>query len=377
MMEYLDQSFHHQWQSLDDIQFVSNLAQVTELDVKRVLAKPTIGLADMPILLSSAAEPFLEVMAQRSQALTRQRFGHTLGFFIPLYLSNLCANDCTYCGFSMSNKLKRTTLTPTQVEAECQAIKAQGFDSILLVTGEHETKVGMAYFAEVLPIIKRYFSYLMLEVQPLSREQYSALRKLGVDAVLVYQECYHQPTYAKHHLKGNKTDFRWRLETPDRLGRAGIDKVGLGCLLGLTDWRLDCLKLAYHLDYMQKRYWQTRYSVAFPRLRPCMGGIEPQHLPSDAQLVQLICAFRLFCPQLDIVLSTRESAKLRDNVLALGITQISAGSKTQPGGYAEQTEALSQFDIDDERSPQSMAKVVAASGMEVVWKDWEHSYSAN
>ncbi|WP_339720446.1 2-iminoacetate synthase ThiH [uncultured Paraglaciecola sp.] len=375
-MQYLQSSFYQQWLALDDSQLQAHLTQAKASDVTRVLAQANIEVADMPILLSKAAQPFLEQLAQRSQALTRQRFGHTLGFFIPLYLSNLCANDCSYCGFSMSNKLKRTTLTPQQVEAECQAIKALGFDNILLVTGEHETKVGMAYFTQVLPIIKRYFSYVMLEVQPLSTEQYSAVRQLGVDAVLVYQECYQQDVYGKHHLKGNKTDFRWRLETPDRLGQAEMDKVGLGCLLGLTDWRLDCLKLAIHLDYMQKRYWRTRYSVAFPRLRPCMGGIEPQHLPSNAQLVQLICAFRLLSPQLDIVMSTRESATLRDNILKLGITQISAGSKTQPGGYADQTEILSQFDIDDERSPEKMAKVVTAAGLEVVWKDWDPSYSA-
>ncbi|MEP1448465.1 MAG: 2-iminoacetate synthase ThiH [Paraglaciecola sp.] len=375
-MEYLQSSFYQQWQAFDDNQLQTHLTQANASDVTRVLAQSNIEVADMAILLSKAAQPFLEQMAQRSQALTRQRFGHTLGFFIPLYLSNLCANDCSYCGFSMSNKLKRTTLTPQQVEAECQAIKALGFDNILLVTGEHETKVGMAYFAQVLPIIKRYFSYVMLEVQPLSSEQYRAVRQLGVDAVLVYQECYQQDVYAKHHLKGNKTDFRWRLETPDRLGQSGMDKIGLGCLLGLTDWRLDCLKLARHLDYLQKRYWRTRYSVAFPRLRPCMGGIEPQHLPSNAQLVQLICAFRLLNPQLDIVMSTRESATLRDNILKLGITQISAGSKTQPGGYADQTKILSQFDIDDERSPKQMAKAVSAAGLEVVWKDWDASYSA-
>jgi 2-iminoacetate synthase len=348
---------------------------VQSADVERVLGKTKVTLNDMPVLLSDAAQAFLEPLAQKSQTLTRQRFGHTIGFFVPLYLSNLCANDCSYCGFSMSNRIKRLTLTPQQVKSECLAIKALGFDTILLVTGEHEQKVGMDYFTSVLPIIKQHFSYVMLEVQPLSTQQYQILRGLGVDSVLVYQECYEQKTYQQHHLKGNKTDFRWRLETPDRLGQAGMDKIGVGCLLGLSNWRLDCLKLAIHIDYLQKYYWKSRLSVAFPRLRPCTGGITPEHLPSDSQLLQLIAAFRLFNPQIDIVLSTREPATLRNNLLGLGITQISAGSKTQPGGYADQTQALAQFEIDDERSPLQMAKVVNQAGFEVVWKDWEPAYS--
>ncbi|MBU3005801.1 2-iminoacetate synthase ThiH [Paraglaciecola arctica] len=375
-MNYLDQSFYHQWAEINDKQLQQQLDEVQTADVERLLGQPKITLKDMPALLSAAAEKYLEPLAQQSQALTRQRFGHTIGFFVPLYLSNLCANDCSYCGFSMSNRIKRLTLTPQQVEAECLAIKALGFDTILLVTGEHEQKVGMDYFATVLPIIKQHFSYVMLEVQPLSTQQYQTLRGLGVDSVLVYQECYQQKTYQQHHLKGNKTDFRWRLETPDRLGQAGMDKIGVGCLLGLSNWRLDCLKLAMHIDYLQKYYWQSRLSVAFPRLRPCTGGIIPEHLPTDGQLLQLIAAFRLFNPQIDIVLSTREPASLRNNLLGLGVTQISAGSKTQPGGYADQTLALAQFEIDDERSPAQMAKVVKDAGFEVVWKDWESAYSA-
>lgn len=375
-MNYLHQSFYHQWAEIKDKQLQQQLDQVQTRDVEQLLGQPKITLKDMPVLLSAAAEKYLEPLAQRSQILTRQRFGHTMGFFVPLYLSNLCANDCSYCGFSMSNRIKRVTLTPEQVAAECLAIKALGFGTILLVTGEHEQKVGMDYFATVLPIIKQHFSYVMLEVQPLSILQYQTLRGLGVDSVLVYQECYEQKTYQQHHLKGNKTDFRWRLETPDRLGQAGMDKIGVGCLLGLSNWRLDCLKLAIHVDYLQKHYWQSRLSVAFPRLRPCTGGIVPAHLPTDGQLLQLIAAFRLFNPQIDIVLSTREPATLRNNLLGLGVTQISAGSKTQPGGYADQTLALAQFEIDDERSPAQMAKVVKEAGFEVVWKDWEPGYSA-
>ena len=206
---YLSQGFYQQWQQLDWQQCQQLIQQQTQAQVQRALAKLRLELQDMLCLLSPAAAPFLEQMAGRSQQLTRQRFGQTLGFFIPLYLSNLCANDCSYCGFSMSNKLKRKTLDMQQLEAECIAIKNMGYDTILLVTGEHETQVGLAYFAQALPVVKRYFSYVMLEVQPLSADEYAQLRTYGLDGVLVYQECYQQQTYARHHLRGNKTDFRW------------------------------------------------------------------------------------------------------------------------------------------------------------------------
>jgi len=368
---YLQQGFYQHWQGLDWQFYQELIAQQTQGQVEQVLAKPKLELKDMLCLLSPAAAPLLEQMASRSQQMTRQRFGQTLGFFIPLYLSNLCANDCSYCGFSMSNKLKRKTLDMQQLEAECVAIKAMGYDTILLVTGEHETQVGLAYFAQVLPLVKRYFSYVMLEVQPLSSDEYKQLRTYGLDGVLVYQECYQPQTYSRHHIRGNKTDFRWRLETPDRLGLAGVDKIGLGCLLGLQDWHTDCFMLAAHLDYMQKTHWQSRYSVAFPRLRPCEGGGDVDFPVSDAELVQLICAFRLFSPQVEIALSTREPQSLRDNLLPLGVTHISAGSKTQPGGYSDGQVELEQFSIDDSRSPAQMAQQVRRAGLEVVWKDWQ------
>ena len=375
MISYLEQSFHHQLNQLNDQQIIENIHSTSSHQVQLILRQKRIQWQHLPALLSEAAEPFIEQMAQRASQLTRERFGRTLGFFAPLYLSNLCANECSYCGFSMSNKIKRKTLSVEEVITECKALKRRGFDSILLVTGEHERKVGMDYFAQVIPTIKQYFSYIMLEVQPLSNAHYRQLKQLGVDSVLVYQESYHQQDYQAHHTRGNKSDFRWRLETPDRIGLAKMDKIGLGCLLGLSEWRLDCIKLASHLAYLQKHYWQSRYSVAFPRLRPCMGGITPEHLPNDTQLVQLITAFRLCNPQLDIVLSTRESPKLRDNLLTLGVTQISAGSSTQPGGYSEKQTELEQFEIDDNRSPTHMANVVKQAGLEVVWKDWEKCYS--
>lgn len=363
----------------DSQQWQQKIMQADAAAVQRALAKSRRDLDDFAALISPAAAPFLAQMAMQAQQLTRQRFGHALQFYIPLYLSNLCANDCSYCGFSMSNALKRRTLSLAEVEQECQALKAQGFSTVLLVAGEHEKKVGQDYFKQVLPVVKRYFSYVLLEVQPLASQDYAELRQYGLDGVLVYQETYDRRCYAKHHIKGKKMDFDWRLATPERLGQAGVDKIGLGALLGLGDWRLDSLYLAMHLRYLQQHYWRSRYSMSFPRLRPCAGGLADQVLQqhqsdtliSDKQLVQLICAWRLFDSELELSLSTRESAHFRDHVVPLAITSISAGSRTAPGAYAVATDNLEQFSTDDQRSAAAVAEAMQQRGLQPVWKDWE------
>ncbi|EHH1245216.1 TPA: 2-iminoacetate synthase ThiH [Vibrio parahaemolyticus] len=373
-------SFYDRFQQLDWDDISMSIYAKTAQDVERALAKSKRDLEDFKALISPAAEPYLEQMAKISYSLTRKRFGNTMSLYIPLYLSNLCANACTYCGFSMENRIKRRTLNRDEVEAEIGAIKRMKFDSVLLVTGEHETKVGMKYFREMVPIIKQRFNYLAMEVQPLDQEEYAELKTLGLDAVMVYQETYHPKTYAQHHLRGNKMDFRYRLETPDRLAKAGIDKIGLGALIGLEEWRTDCFFAATHLDYLERTYWQSRYSISFPRLRPCAGnvpasGLQPKSVMTDKQLVQLICAYRLFNPEVELSLSTRESPQFRDNVLPLGITSMSAASKTQPGGYATEEVELEQFEISDERSAASVEDMIRAKGFDPVWRDWHSAYS--
>lgn len=369
-------SFAEQLKALnwDDVRM--SIYSKTAADVERALSKARLTTEDFKALISPAAEPYLEQMAQKSMRLTQQRFGKTMQFYIPLYLSNMCSNICTYCGFSMGNKIRRTTLDMAQLEAELQAIKKMGFDHILLVTGESERKVGMEYFRQAFPLIRQYFSHITIEVQPLEQQEYEELIELGLDAVLVYQETYNPVTYAEHHLKGKKSDFWYRLDTADRLGRAGVHKIGIGSLIGLEEWRTDCFFVASHLAYLEKQYWQTKYTISFPRLRPCEGGFQPKSVMSDKQLVQLICAYRLFNPEVELSLSTRESEHFRNHVLPLGITTMSAGSSTQPGGYAEQAEkALEQFEISDDRSPAAVANMVKGLGYEVVWKDWDPSLS--
>ncbi|EMO4164728.1 2-iminoacetate synthase ThiH [Morganella morganii] len=368
-----EKTFSDRWQQLDWDDLTLQLNSKTTRDVERALSADTLTTTDFMALISPAARPYLEVMAQKAQTLTRQRFGHVVGMYVPLYLSNLCANDCTYCGFSMSNHIKRKTLTPEEIHTECKAIKALGFDSLLMVTGEHQRKVGMDYFRETFPLIRDYFSTMMMEVQPMATEEYAELRTLGLDGVMVYQETYHESTYQRHHLKGKKQDFHWRLQTPDRLGQAGISKIGLGALIGLSgQWRTDCYMVAEHLHYLRQRYWKTRYSISFPRLRPCAGGIEPESLMNEAELVQLICAFRLFAPDTELSLSTRESPYFRDHMVPVAINQVSAGSRTQPGGYAEEDDPeLEQFSPHDNRSPQQVADALLAAGLQPVWKDWD------
>ncbi|MBU1293545.1 MAG: 2-iminoacetate synthase ThiH, partial [Gammaproteobacteria bacterium] len=344
-------------------------------DVLRALSKDKLDVDDFAALISPAAEPYLLEMVAKSERLTLQRFGNTLSLFAPLYLSNTCANECTYCGFSMSNAIKRLTLNETQVGKEVAAIKSKGFDHILLVTGE-TNKVSMPYFERMIPLIKPHFSQLSMEVQPLDASEYKQLQGIGLDGVLVYQETYRRKTYLEHHLRGNKSNFNYRLDAPDRIGQAGIHKIGLGVLLGLEDWRTDSVMMAHHLRHLQKRYWRSRFSVAFPRIRPCEGGIVPKSIISDRQLVQLIAAWRLFDRDLEMSLSTRESPEFRHHAVRMGFTTMSAESKTQPGGYADDSqEALEQFEISDERPVAEIMAMIREQGREVVWKDWDPALS--
>lgn len=331
------------------------------------------SIEDFKALISPAAAPYLEQMAILSHHLTQKRFGRTIQMYVPMYLSNECQNICTYCGFSLDNKIKRTTLTDKQILKETEAIKSLGFDHILLVTGEANKTVGLDYLTHAIKIIRPYFSNVSIEVQPLEQNEYGHLIDVGLNTVLVYQETYHKEDYKKHHPKGKKSNFYYRLDTPDRLGKAGIHKIGLGVLIGLEDWRTDSFFTVLHLDYLEKKYWKTKYSVSFPRLRPAEGILEPKVVMSDKELVQLICAYRIFNGEVELSLSTRENEKFRNNAFKLGVTSMSAGSKTNPGGYVVEQESLEQFETNDNRTPAEIASVLKQSGYEPVWKDWDRS----
>ncbi|MFL0061295.1 2-iminoacetate synthase ThiH [Tenacibaculum maritimum] len=342
-----------------------------ERDVISALSKDRCNIEDFKALISPAGTAFIEQIAQKSHMLTKKRFGNTMQMYAPMYLSNECQNICTYCGFSLTNKIPRRTLTDQEILEEVAFLKKKGYDHILLVTGEADKTVGVTYLKNAITLIKSQFSNITIEVQPLGKEEYELLIENGLYAVLVYQETYHEAAYKKHHPKGRKSNFEYRLATPDRLGKAGIHKIGLGALLGLEDWRGDSFFTALHLKYLQKNYWKTKYAISFPRLRPHSGGIAPKIEMTDTDLVQLICAFRLLDEDVELSMSTRESEVFRNHIIHLGITSISAASKTNPGGYAVAPQSLEQFEISDERSTEDFVSMLKSQGMEVVWKDWE------
>jgi len=354
----------------------------TAADVERALGKAQRDLEDFKALISPAAGVYLEEMAQLSHRLTQKRFGKVIQLYIPLYLSNECQNICTYCGFSYENKLRRRTLGAGELLREVAAIKEMGYEHVLLVSGEANQTVGVDYFIKALEVVGPHFAQISMEVQPLDEPEYARLIEHGLNTVLVYQETYHREDYKLHHPKGKKSNFGYRLETPDRLGRAGIHKMGLGVLIGLEDWRTDSWFTALHLGYLEKTYWKTKYSLSFPRLRPFsgeqsrgegggQGGLAPKIVMSDRELIQLICAYRLLDEEVELSLSTRESPVFRDHAIRLGITSLSAGSRTNPGGYVVDPESLEQFEIHDDRSPAKIAEMIRGQGYEVVWKDWD------
>jgi 2-iminoacetate synthase len=362
----------HDWDKV-----LQDIYAKTDKDVRAALNNAdNCSLEDFKALISPAALPFLEEMAQISQAKTQKRFGKTIQMYVPLYLSNECQNICTYCGFSLTNKIARKTLSDAEILKEVAVIKSMGFDHVLLVTGEANQTVGVDYIQHAMQLIRPYFSNISMEVQPLLQPEYEELMQEGLNAVLVYQETYHEAAYKTHHPKGKKSNFEFRLETPDRLGAAGIHKIGLGVLIGLEDWRTDSFFTALHLNYLQKKYWKTKYSISFPRLRPFSGGLEPKVNMTDKELVQLICAYRIFDEEVELSLSTRENENFRNHAFKLGITSMSAGSKTDPGGYASPQQNLEQFEISDDRSPATIAAMIQSNGYDAVWKDWDIAYDS-
>lgn len=353
------------------------VAEATDADVRRVLAKAArnkkpLEPEEFAILISDAADPYLEQMAQLSRHFTRERFGDTISMYIPMYVSNACTNKCVYCGFNHDNPFERTTLTMEQIEEECKAIKALGpFENLLLVSGEYPALCGVEYMERVLHTCRPYFHNLTLEIQPLRSSEYERLTHSGLNGVVCFQETYHRDAYRQYHPRGMKSHYDWRLNGYDRMGEAGVHKIGLGVLLGLEDWRADTVMMARHLRYLQKRYWRSRYSVNFPRMRPSESGYQPKVVISDRELARLTLAFRLFDHDIDISFSTREAPEYRDNIMLMGVTSMSAGSKTDPGGYTSVPDSLEQFEVSDERTPREVAAAIRARGYEPVWKDWD------
>lgn len=351
-----------------------NIYASTPADVERALAKERITMDDFAALVSPAAEPYLNKMAEKSYKTTRRRFGNVIQLYVPLYIANYCTNHCIYCGFNCHNQIKRAILDEAAIRREAEAIKKKyKFQHILLVTGEAPAKSSVEYIGRAIEIMREYFQQVSIEVQPLEVEEYKYLMSKGLHSVYVYQETYHEQRYPVYHPRGKKADYRYRLETGDRLGEAGIYKTGIGNLIGLEDWRAEAYMTALHLRYMENKYWRTKYSIAFPRLRPYAGesAFEPNFPAGERELLQLICAYRLVSEDVELSISTRESAVYRDKIMPFGVTTMSAGSSTKPGGYADEEEdELEQFAINDDRTPAEVEAAIKAKGFEAVWKDW-------
>ena len=344
--------------------------QATAADVDRALRKPRRTLDDLAVLLSPAAGSRLEDLAAAAHRLTVQRFGRVVRLFAPLYLSNECASTCTYCGFSAGNEIARRTLSPEEAAVEARALRGRGFRHVLLVSGEQARIVSRDYLAECVAAVAAEVPSVSVEVQVWETATYRRLVGAGCEGLLVYQETYDRSTYAATHLKGKKRNYEWRLAAPDRGAEAGMRQLGVGALLGLhDDWRADVLSVAAHAAALLRRWWRCDVTIAVPRLRPAAGGFSPARAVDDRELAQLVCALRLALPDVGVSLSTREPAQLRDGLFRLGVTTMSAGSHTEPGGYAEVSEAEPQFEVGDTRSPAEVAAALRAAGYDPVWMD--------
>ncbi len=334
------------------------------------------SLAKLLALVSPAAEPYLEQMAGQSRGLTLQRFGRAMRLYAPLYVSNYCVNRCRYCGFNRDNSFKRIRLTVDEALREAEVLAEEGFRDVLLVSGEDRTFISADYLAQLAERLRRRFGFIGAEIYQMSAAEYARLFEAGIEGITLYQETYDRRAYADYHQAGPKADYDARLRGPDDMGTAGMREIGLGVLLGLVDWRVETLALGEHASYMMKRYWQSRISFSFPRLRPACG-VSPRafpHLLSDKNLVQMMLALRLCFADAGLVLSTRESRRLRDHLVGLGVTRLSAGSRTNPGGYTHADAASEQFAVDDSRSPADVAAMLSERGFEPVWKDWDRAF---
>lgn len=365
---FIDEIRKYDWSDTTD-----RIMAKKDADVRRALSRKRCDIEDFMAMISPAADAYIEQMARLSRMYTRERFGKTINLFIPIYLTNSCANSCVYCGFHVQNPMARTILAEDEIVREYEAIKKLGpFDNLLIVTGENPAKAGVPYIARALDLAKRYFNNLQIEVMPLKAGEYAELRGHGLNGVICFQETYNEARYKVYHPRGPKSDYEWRLNGFDRMGMAGVHKIGMGVLVGLEDWRTEYAMLARHLRYLEKTYWRTQYSVNIPRMRAAEnGGFQPNVIMSDRELAQLTFALRIFDHDVDISYSTREPAAVRNNMASLGVTTMSAESRTDPGGYCRKPSSLEQFSVSDSRTAREVERDLRALGLEPVWKNWD------
>jgi 2-iminoacetate synthase len=363
-------TFYDEMAGIADARLRAEVERVSAARVSAALSGSELQAPDLLALLSPAAASRLEDMAQAAHHSTLRNFGPNILLFTPLYLANYCVNHCVYCGFSADHDIPRRRLTLPEVEREAKAIAGTGLQHLLILTGESSQRTPVSYIAECVSVLRKYFSSVSIEVYPLATEEYATLVEAGVDGLTIYQEVYDRETYAAVHPKGPKRDYRYRLEAPERAGHAGIRTITVGPLLGLQDWRSEAFFTGLHAAYLQKEFPEIEIGVSLPRMRPEFGGYQPKVAVSDRDLVQAMLALRLFLPRAGITISTRERPELRDNLLKLGVTKMSAGSSTAVGGHTDALDAVGQFEISDERSVAEMRRRIACLGYKPVLKDW-------
>ncbi|MCU0848785.1 MAG: 2-iminoacetate synthase ThiH [Spirochaetes bacterium] len=369
MKTFLDSVKNYSWGAVSE-----RILSSTEDDVLRALRNGAADAEGIRALLSPAAGKYLDIMSALSAKITRARFGNTVQLYAPLYISNECSNRCLYCGFNADNDIKRVTLNEEQIREEARALHEKGFRHVLLLTGEDTRAVPAGSLRDAVEAMHSVFASVSIEVYPMDAEGYRSMTESGADGLTLYQETYNRGTYSAMHPSGKKSDYEWRLDAPDRGGMAGFRRIGIGALLGLSDWRTDSFFTALHALYLSKKYWKTQVLVSFPRIRNAPGGFSPPAEVADRDLAQLICAMRIILPDAGLVLSTREPARLRDRLVPLGITSMSAGSKTSPGGYSDTGLADGQFSVEDTRSPEEITAMLKKSGLDPVWKDWDRGF---
>ena len=346
-------------------------AQADARDVQRAIRSGAPSVDEAAILLSPASDALLESLADAAHRATVTRFGKTICLFAPLYLSNECVCTCTYCGFSMGLDIRRRTLLPSEVASEARTLADRGIRSVLLVSSEHPKRVPAGYVADCIDSAKRYSPYVGLEIAAAEEDDYRAFVEAGCDGVVLYQETYDRDVYARHHLGGPKMRYAWRMDALERASLAGVKHLGIGALLGLADWRFEALSLLAHARYLERNCWRSQINVSLPRINPAAGGFVADHAVSDRDFVHMLCFLRIALPTAGVELSTREHAELRDRIVPLGVTHMSAGSSTEPGGYEQPGAAGEQFELEDLRTPGEVAAQLRAMGYDPVFKDWE------
>jgi 2-iminoacetate synthase len=350
--------------------FLKKMNETSDNQVLEVLSKSRHNFDDLPVLLSPSAINLLSEMADVSAKIKQNRFGNIIQLYIPLYLSNKCSGSCIYCGFQNKIQNARVTLTVDQVLQEADFIYQKGFRNLLLVSGTTNDILQDHYLNRILEELSHTFTSVSIEIQPLEQKQYQNLVLSNLDGVTLYQETYNPKIYETVHKGGSKGDFLYRLDNMDRAACSGVRKLNIGALLGLMDFREEAAYLAFHCKYLIQKYWRTAIGVSFPRLRESEAGFKAPSPVSDRQLAQMIFAFRIIFPDIDLNISTREPPALRDLLAKTAVTYMSAGSKTNPGGYHLHSSSGKQFDMEDTRPVEEICDALHKNGLDVVWKDW-------